>query len=105
MAGCAGISPHAQVKDQLSASVKLPNLLRHIVDPLRLHDSNGKASQASNVFRAMSSSHATTVLIMIPVNDVMAAVFDAPVTTVSGENALRVGLLLGTTGNADRLFR
>jgi hypothetical protein len=48
----------------------------------------------------MSGSYSAAVLIIIPVNYVMAAVFDAPVATVTFENALRIGLLLGTTGDA-----
>ena len=72
-AGGAGVFRHTQiVEDQPSASVKLPKLLRHIGDPLCLNDSDGKASQASNVFWAMSGSYSAAVLIIIPVKYVMA---------------------------------
>jgi hypothetical protein len=48
----------------------------------------------------MASTYSATVFIIVPVDDVMAAVFDAPVATVGGKNALWVGLLRGSTGDA-----
>jgi hypothetical protein len=48
----------------------------------------------------MSGAYPAAVFIKIPVQDVMAAVFDAPVATVCGKDTFRVGLLGCATGYA-----
>ena len=40
------------------------------------------------------------VFMIIPIDNVMTTVFDAPVAAVGGKHALRVGLLRGPTGDA-----
>jgi len=43
---------------------------------------------------------------MVPINNVMAAAFDAPVATVRLENTLRISFIPRAAGDAiDRLFR
>ena len=66
----------------------------------RFDDADGKSPQPSDVFRAVASAYAAAVLIIVPIDNVMAAVFDAPVAPVGGENAFRIGLLRGSTGDA-----
>ena len=63
-----------------------------------LDAANGKAAQSGNVFRAMASAYA--VFVIVPIDNVMAAVFNAPVTTVSGKSLLRIGLLGGSAVDA-----
>ena len=48
----------------------------------------------------MAGAYAAAVFVIVPIDNVMAAVFNAPVTTVRGKNLLRVGLLRVSTGNA-----
>ena len=63
-------------------------------------DTDGEASQAGDVFRAIASADAATVLIIVPVEDIMTAVFDAPVATVGSEHPLRIRLFRGPAGDA-----
>lgn len=63
-------------------------------------DTDGKAAESGEVFRAVASAYPATVFIVIPVDDVVTAVFDAPVTTVCGQNTLRISLFRSPTGNA-----
>ena len=65
-----------------------------------LDDANGKTAQSGDVFRTMASSNAAAVFVIVPIDNVMAAVFDTPVAAVGGKNALRVGLLRASTGDA-----
>jgi len=65
-----------------------------------LDDANGKTAQSGNVFGAMASTYAAAVFIIVPIDNVMTAVFDAPVAAVGGKNALSVGLLRGSAGDA-----
>ena len=48
----------------------------------------------------MALAYPAWVFIMVPIDNVMTAVFDAPVATVGGKHALRVGLLRSLAGNA-----
>ena len=48
----------------------------------------------------MAGTDATAVLIKVPVQDVVAAVFDRPVTAVDLQQALRIGLLGRSAGDA-----
>ena len=48
----------------------------------------------------MASSYPAAVFVIVPIDNVMTAVFDAPVAAVGGKHALRVGLLSSSTGNA-----
>ena len=48
----------------------------------------------------MASAYAAAVFVIVPIDNVMTAVFDAPVAAVGGKHAFRVGLLRGLTGNA-----
>jgi len=48
----------------------------------------------------MANAYAAAVFIIVPIDNVMTAVFDAPVAAVGGKNALSVGLLRGSAGDA-----
>jgi len=48
----------------------------------------------------MASAYAAAVFGIVPIDNVMTAIFDAPVTAVGGKNALSVGLLRSSAGNA-----
>jgi len=48
----------------------------------------------------MASAYTAAVFVIVPIDNVMATVFDTPVTTVGGKNALSVGLLRGSAGDA-----
>ena len=48
----------------------------------------------------MAGSYPAAVFGIVPIDNVMAAVFDAPVATIGGKHSLRVGLLSSSAGNA-----
>ena len=48
----------------------------------------------------MAGTYPAAVFVIVPIDNVMTAVFDAPVATVGGKHAFRVGLLRGPAGNA-----
>lgn len=47
----------------------------------------------------MASTYTTTILVIVPIKDIMAAVFDTPVTAIGVEDALGIGLIRGTAGD------
>jgi len=48
----------------------------------------------------MAGSYPAAIFVIVPINNVMTAVFNAPVATVGGQHALRVGLFRSSAGNA-----
>ena len=48
----------------------------------------------------MAGTYPAAVFVIVPIDNVMTAVFDAPVAAVGGKHALRVSLLRGPAGNA-----
>jgi hypothetical protein len=48
----------------------------------------------------MADSYAAAVFVIVPIDDVMATVFDTPVATVGCKHTLRVGLLRSSAGDA-----
>ena len=92
---------HSQVvKDQAYIARELSHFLCDVARSFGLDDANGETAQPGNVFRAMASAYAAAVFVIVPIDNVMATVFDAPVATVGGKNALSVGLLGGSAGDA-----
>jgi hypothetical protein len=74
--------------------------LSDTANPFGFDEADGESAESSDVFRAMASAYAAAVLVIVPIDDVMATVFDTPVATVGSEDALGVGLLGGSTGDA-----
>jgi len=65
---------------------------RAAADLFGFNNADGKAPETCDIFRAMAFADAASVLIVIPVKDVMATVFDAPMPPVCGEYFLGIGL-------------
>ena len=63
-------------------------------------DANSESPQSGDVFWAVTSTYAAAVFVIVPIDNVMTAVLDAPVAAVGGKHALRVGLLRSTAGDA-----
>ena len=79
--------------------MEFPHFLRHTVHTFGFDDTDSKASEAADVFRAMTGSYPATVLIEIPIDDIMTAILDAPVAPVCLEQLLGVGLLWRAAGD------
>ncbi len=79
--------------------MELPHLLRHTVHTFGVDDTDGEASQTGDVFRTVTGSNPTAVFVKVPVDDVMAAILDAPMASVGLEHLFGVGLVRGSTGD------
>ena len=96
MASRAGVGGHAQVvEDQASVFVELAHFLSDAFHALGLDQTDGEAAQAGDVLGAVAGADAAAVLVIVPIEDVVAAVFDGPVAAVDLEQALGIGLLRG----------
>ena len=79
--------------------MELPHFVRHTFYPLGFNNADSKAPKVSGIFRAVTGAYPTSVFIIIPVDDVVAAIFDAPVASVCFKHLLGVGLLRGLAGD------
>ena len=68
------------------------------------YNADGKSSKARDVFRAMAFADSASILIKIPVKNVMATVFDGPMAPVGGEYFLGIGLIRRSAVNAIGYF-
>jgi hypothetical protein len=48
----------------------------------------------------MAGAYPAAVIAIVPIDNVVTAVFDAPVATVGGKHVLRAGLFRSSAGNA-----
>jgi len=78
----------------------LPHFLCHAVHTFGFDDTDGEASKTGDVFRTVTGSYPTAVFVNVPVDDVMAAILDAPVAAVGLEYLLGVGLVWDSAGDA-----
>ena len=78
----------------------MSHLLGDAADPFGLDDSNSKSTKPGDVFRTITYPYPAAILVIVPINDVVAAVLDNPVLTVDLEHMLRVGLFASSTGNS-----
>ena len=88
------------IEDQSDVAVELAHFLRDTSDAFGFDETDGEASKSSDVFGAVAATDLASVFIVVPIQDVVAAVFHGPMASVDEEEALGVSLLGGSTGDA-----
>ena len=68
------------------------------------NDANGETPESGDVFLAVASAYAAAILIVVPIDNIAAAVLDAPVTAVDVKKTLGMSLLRGSAGDTVRDF-
>ena len=63
-------------------------------------DANCKTPKSGDVFWTVAGAYAATIFIKIPIDDIVAAVLNTPMTAVDGKKTLSIGLVRGATGDA-----
>ena len=92
--GAAGVLRHPEVvEEQPWVPVELADFLGDVGDASGLDQADGETPQTGDVFGAVSGADAAAVFVVDPVEDVMACIFDGPVSAVDLEDAFGVGLL------------
>jgi hypothetical protein len=67
------------VKDQAYIEHYLPHFLRNTAYLFGFDNTNGKAAQAREIFWAMAGTFPAAIFVIVPIDNVMTAVFDDPV--------------------------
>ncbi len=96
----ARVLAHPQVVEyQTHVARQTSHLLRHVPSALGFEHPDGETTKPGDVFRAMAGADATAVLIIVPVDHVVATL-DRPVPAVDPQHALRTGLFRRAAGEA-----
>lgn len=99
--GGTGVFRHAEVvEDQAGIAVQLPHGLRDAVGAFGLDQADGEAAESGDVLGAMAGADAATVLVVVPVEDVVTAVLDTPMAAIHLEHLLGIGLSWRPAGEA-----
>ena len=97
----AGVFGHAQViEDQACIAIELSHFLCYAAYAFGFDDSNGQSPQSGDVFDAVARTDSTPVFVVIPINNVMAAILDGPMAPIHVEDTLWVGFIDLSTGDA-----
>lgn len=95
----AGVLGHFQIiKYQADIACELSHFLSDAASVCGFDERNGETSQPGDILGPVSGSYPAAVLVEVPVNDIMATVFDAPVPSVDGKDAFRIGLFGSLAG-------
>ena len=79
------------IEDQADITGKFPHFLRYAAHALGFDQADGKAAELGDVFRAEPFTNAATIFIIVPVEDIMATIFDGPVTSL-GSTSVPIGI-------------
>lgn len=84
--GALRVLRHAQVvEDEAHIAVELAHFLGATANRLGLDEADGKTAWPGHVLRAVAGADTAAVFVVIPIEDVMAAILDTPVPTVERE--------------------
>ena len=72
---------------------ELAHFLSNTANALGFDDTDGKSPQPCYIFRAVPSAYAAAVFVVVPIDDVMAAVFDAPMASIGCKYTFWVSLI------------
>ena len=64
------------------------------------YDTDSESTQPGNILRSVTGAYTAAVFVIVPIDNIMAAIFDAPVSAVDGKHVFRVGLVRRSTCNA-----
>ena len=99
--GGAGVFGHFQIiQYQADIACELSHFLSNTASAFGFNERDGETPQPGDVFGAISGMNAAAIFVIIPVDNVMATVFDAPVPPIDSKNSLRICLLRGLAGYA-----
>ena len=69
-----------------------------------LNGGHDEATQARHVLGAIACADTAAILIEVSVDDIVATVFDGPMTAIGGQDTLWIGLFRRATGNPQSGF-
>jgi hypothetical protein len=105
MSGTARIFCHSEIVEyQSGIAIELTHFLGNASYTFGFYDADGESSESSDVFRAVTGADSAAIFVIIPINDVVATIFDTPMAPVCIEKLLGVGLLRGSARDAVRDF-
>jgi replicative DNA helicase len=78
--------------------IRFAVILSDAADAFGFDDTDGKSPEAHHVFWPLTGSYPAAVFVVVPVDDVVTAIFDAPMETVGTQKTLCIGLFRCSAG-------
>ena len=79
------------IENEADVACKLPHFLSDTGYAFGFDHSNCKPSEPGNVLRPMAIAYPASIFVIVPIEDVMAAILNAPMAPVGGKDVLCVG--------------
>jgi len=72
----------ASSRKQAYVAGQLTHCLCDATNTLGLDNSDGESTESRDVFRTVASAYPASIFIIVPINDVVTAIFNAPMATI-----------------------
>ena len=96
-----GVFGHPEVvEDQTNVTGEFSHFLGDASDLFGFDDTNGKTSKSGDILGAVAGTDSASVFVVVPIQDVMAAILNRPMASIQVEKTLGIGLVCGSTGDA-----
>lgn len=89
-----------KVEDGAYVPCELPHFLGYTANAFGFDKADGESAEPGDVVRAISRAYAAAIFVKIPVDDIVAAIFNAPVTAIGSEDAFWIGVVRGKACDA-----
>jgi len=83
----------------------LAHFLGDTTSPFGFNNSDSETAETGHIFWTVTGTYAGAIFIVVPIDNIVAAIFNTPVAAVCFKNVLGVRLGRGTTGNPVGDFR
>ena len=88
------------IENQSCVANQLAHFLCHAVGAFGFDETDSKAAQPGDVYGAMSCPNTAAVFVVVPINHVVATVFDAPMFAVGLKDFFDISLFRLATGQS-----
>lgn len=96
-----GILTHPEIiEDQSDIAIELAHFVGDTSDSFGFDQTDGETANSRDIFRAVAGSDSASVFIIVPIQDMVTAIFNDPMTPVDGEDTLGICLFGGSARDA-----
>ncbi|MDD5633075.1 MAG: hypothetical protein PHI13_13765 [Methylococcales bacterium] len=88
------------IKNQSRVSNQFAYFLRHAVSTFGFDEADGESAQLGDVLGTMAGTDTAAVFVVVPIDHIVAAVFNAPLLAVRLEDFCGIGLFRLATGHS-----
>jgi hypothetical protein len=69
--------------------------LSYAANAFGFDDTDDESASTGDIFRPIADSYTAAIFVVVPIDDIMAAIFNGPVAPIDGEGAFWIGFWSG----------